>query len=57
MIDVLDEDFLQPYDYQEILRRDPHHKLALNVLHQVENWMEELQTAGVLSGHKRGEYI
>ncbi len=57
MIDVLDEDFLQPYDYQRILRHDPHHELALVVLDQVEDWMEELQTAGVLSGHKRGEYI
>lgn len=56
-IDVLDEDFCQPYDYQEILHRDPKFKTALIVNEQVEEWMEYLQRHEVLSGHVRGEYI
>ena len=56
-IDVLDEDFLQPYDYQEILSQNPNHVLANLVKVQVELWMEFLQDAGVLSGHIRDSYI
>ena len=51
-IDVLDEAFLQPYDYQRILS-----ETALIVQEQVERWMDYLQEKGVLSGHIRGEYI
>lgn len=56
-IDVLDEWFCQPYDYQYILGKDPGHKIANIVKEQVEYWMEKLQEAGVLEGHVRGEYI
>lgn len=56
-IDVLDDDFCQPYDYQSILNKDPNFELALIVLEQVEKWMEYLQFKGVLSGHVKGEYI
>lgn len=56
-IEVLDEDFLQPYDYQEILRFNPNHKLALTVWQRVEVLMDKLQEAGILSGHTYGEYI
>ena len=56
-IDVLDEDFCQPYDYQAMLHRDPKFKTANIVNEQVEEWMEYLQNHGVLSGHVRGEYI
>lgn len=56
-IDVLDEDFCQPYDYQHMLNKNPTFKPALIVYEQVEEWMEYLQSKGVLSGHVKGEYI
>ena len=56
-IDVLDEDFLQPYDYQYMLDKNPTFKPCLIVKEQVEEWMKYLQDSGVLSGHVYGEYI
>ena len=56
-IDVLDDDFLQPYDYQHFLETNPKNKLAQLVKKQVEEQMQRLQDAGVLSGHNYGEYI
>lgn len=56
-IDVLDDDYLQPYDYQLILERNPNHEHALKVKEFVEEELEKLQAAGILSGHKRGEYV
>lgn len=56
-IDVLDEAFLQPYDYQYILRVNPNHKVAKLIQERVEKHMKDLQDAGVLSGHQYGEYI
>lgn len=50
-IDILDEDFGQPYDYQHILNKNPKFEPALITLQQVEEWMEYLQSKGVLSGH------
>ena len=57
IIDVLDEDFCQPYDYQRILSKNPTHPCASIVKEQVEEWMKYLQDSGVLSGHVYGEYI
>lgn len=56
-IDVLDENFCQPYDYQYMLEKNPTFKFALDVKEQVEKWMEYLQNNGVLSGHNKGDYI
>ena len=56
-IDVLDEDFLQPYDYQYMLDKNPTFKPCLIVKEQVEEWMKYLQDSGVLNGHVYGEYI
>ena len=56
-IDVLDEDFLQPYDYQYMLDKNSTFKPCLIVKEQVEEWMKYLQDSGVLSGHVYGEYI
>ena len=56
-IDVLDENFLQPYDYQYMLDKNPTFKPCLIVKEQVEEWMKYLQDSGVLSGHVYGEYI
>lgn len=56
-IDVIDDDFCQPYDYQAILRDSPSHKFALKIKELVECEMKSLQDAGVLSGHNYGDYI
>lgn len=56
-IDVLDEDYLQPYDYQHILEENNTLEVALIVKEFVEKQMEYLQDQGVLSGHTYGEYI
>ena len=56
-IDVLDEDFCQPYDYQFILDKHSDFEPCLIVKEQVEEWMKYLQDNGVLSGHVYGEYI
>mgnify|MGYP003416631142 CR=1 FL=1 len=56
-IDILDEDFLQPYDYQKMLISSPDFEPCLIVKEQVEKWMEYLKEQGVLHGHKYGEYI
>lgn len=56
-IDVLDEQFLQPYDYQGILARNPRHKFAGKVRDRVEDEMKKLAESGIVTGHVRGEYI
>ncbi len=56
-IDVLDEDFCQPYDYQKMLKSNPYFEPCLIVKEQVEEWMKYLMERGVLHGHKYGEYI
>lgn len=56
-IDVIDDDFGQPYDYQRMLKKDPEFIYAKKVQDFVEKEMEYLQGMGVLSGHVRGEYI
>ena len=56
-IDVLDEDWGQPYDYQRMLSDNPNFKTCLIVKEQVEKWMSYLQEKMVLQGHVYGEYI
>ena len=56
-IDVLDEDFCQPYDYQRMLNKNSKFEPALIVFEFVEKQMEYLQQQGVISGHIYGEYI
>ena len=56
-IDILDENFCQPYDYQYILKKNPYFKPCLIVKNEVEKWMKYLEDSGVLTGHIYGEYI
>lgn len=56
-IDILDEEFGQPYDYQYMLERNPNFKIALDIRDKVEIYMDRLEDAGILTGHVRGEYI
>ena len=56
-IDILDDDFAQPYDYQLFLKRNSKHEVSLKIKNLVEGYMKYLQDSGVLSGHIEGEYI
>jgi|GEM_PF-5299779 len=56
-IDVLDEDFLQPYDYQSILMKDANHKYARMVFDKVDVVLNKLQNDGVIEGYTRGMYV
>lgn len=56
-IDVLYEDFLQPYDYQYILKRNPTHEFALKIKGNVEKQMLYLMKKGIISDYKIGDYI
>lgn len=56
-IDLLDDEFCQPYDYQSILNRNPTNICAHKVLEFVETEIKKLQDAGIISGHVEGEYI
>lgn len=57
IIDILDDDFCQPYDYQGMLAKGTDNKYAIGAYEWVEMQMEYLQEAGILSGHNRGDYI
>lgn len=61
-IDVLDEDFGQPYDYQAMIQREYEGEKFPGGFHwkiqeQVEYEMEHLTRLGVISGWKKGDYI
>lgn len=56
-IDVLNEEWLQPYDYQsEILQGKPSGK-ARNTYNKVNNLLKKLQKDGIISGFEKGMYI
>lgn len=56
-IDVLDEYFCQPYDYQSILEHNPKFEPALEVKEAVDKYMTYLIDNGVLSGWSIGDYL
>lgn len=56
-IDVLDEDFCQPYDYQYLLDKNPNFEFAKKIFVLVESEMARLAALGIVSGHRYGEYI
>ena len=56
-IDILDENFCQPYDYQAMLSKDKTCKPALTCMKEVEKYMDWLTKEGIVSGHLKGEYI
>jgi len=56
-IDIIDEDFGHPYDYQMMLKKNPKFEPCLIVKAQVEEWMKYLKDNSVLSGHEYGDYI
>ena len=56
-IDVLDEWYCQPYDYQYMIHSKATHKLPYEVFERVEEEMQRLKDFGILEGHEYGEYI
>ena len=56
-IDILDEEFLQPYDYQRMIKEDPDFYYANKIFVLVEEQMSYLRNRGILSGHEKGDYI
>lgn len=54
IIDVLDEEFLQPYDYQEIVGLND---VAKEVHYKVQDCMKMLMDSGVIVGYNMGDYI
>lgn len=60
-IDILDESFLQPYDFQYILKRIPDHefahKFASEINDEVIKKMLYLQDKGVIEDYEVGDYI
>lgn len=56
-IDVLDEMFLQPYDYQYILKNMPSHPIASTIKNRVDEQMVYLIENGVLSNWEVGDYV
>ena len=56
-IDVLDEAFCQPYDYQKMLKDDESFKPALQVHANVQEIMSKLSEAGIISGYTANDYI
>ena len=56
-IDVLDEDFCQPYDYQRMLEHDTKNSIPHIIEEEVEKIMKYLSECGIVFGHVVGEYI
>lgn len=61
-IDILDEDFLQPYDYQGMIQRELNGEKFHGDFHWIINEvveleMEHLTRLGIISGWERGDYI
>lgn len=56
-IQVIDDEFGQPYDYQYMLMKDPTFLLGLIVQQQVEIEMHKLVRYGIISGWNEGDYI
>ena len=56
-IDVLDESFLQPYDFQYYLSKNPANKFAKKKKKFVYEQMEYLMKHSIISNWKPGDYI
>ena len=56
-IDVMDELWLQPYNYQTILRIVPDHEYALDIHNKVQAEMKRLIDLGIITGYTLGDYI
>lgn len=56
-LDVLDNDFCQPYDYQAMLERDPTFVFAGKIRDGVEQRLAYLRNQGILENWDFGAYV
>ena len=56
-IDMLDDAFCQPYDYQRMLSNGTRNPYAIGAYEAVEAELERLSDLGIITGHVRGEYV
>lgn len=56
-IDILDERFLQTYDYQQMILDDEYGKFQLTVYHKVNELLQTFQNDGIITGFEKGMYI
>lgn len=56
-IDVLDENFCQPYDYQYLLNVNPTLDYPNKVADECEKWFRKLSEWGLLHGWHEGMYV
>ena len=57
VIDVIDDDFCQPYDYQSYLGNKPDARVPIIVHRQVQSKMKELMKAGIVTGYTLEDYV
>lgn len=56
-IDVIYEEFLQPYDYQRYLKKGIEHKVTLGIYKKVQATMKRLGEQGIIVGYVANDYI
>ena len=56
-IDVLNEEWLQPYDYQAEILKGEYSGKTRNVYNKVNNILSKLQKDGIIIGYEKGMYI
>ena len=56
-IDILDECFLQPYDYQAMYESGNYRPIVLTVMENVNEIMDSFVHKGIISGWKVGDYV
>ncbi len=56
-IEILDENWLQHYNYQSILERDPNNKFANEIHKKVQEQMKLLMDKGIITGYKENDFI
>lgn len=56
-IAVIEEDWQQPYDYQELIRSGSRNEYVLKVHKIVQEHMAHLIKKGVITGYTMGDYI
>lgn len=56
-IDILNEDWLQPYDYQSEILSGQYSGKARNVYNKVNNVLLKLQKDNIITGFEKGMYV
>jgi len=56
-IDILDELFCQPYDYQAMYESGNYRPVVLTVMENVNEIMDSFVHKGIISGWKVGDYV